>query len=210
MLRPTTFSGRSNALEQRLHGDRDAGRNGATQVLALRSDGVERGGRPEVDDDQALRPFVVRRDGVHDAVRAHLARVVVENGHARLRSRADEERLLVEEALAHLLEGKLHRRHDAGDDHVVYLLELDAGEIEQRAQLQAVLVARAILLRLEPEGVAQLRLRRDFEEPQHRVGVAHVDCQEHASEYRQRQSHGQQTTVGRAPTGPCNGSRRPP
>ena len=62
----------------------------------------------------------------------------------------------------------------------MHLGELHAGEVEEGAQLQAVLVAGAVLLGLEAEGLAQHGLRSELEESEHRVAVADVDGEEHA------------------------------
>src|SRR2546425_3845509 len=74
---------------------------------------------------------------------------------------------------SHLLQRKLHGRDHAGNDHVVDLLHLDPGEIEQGAQLQAILVAGAILLRLESEGLAQDRSEEHTSELQ---SLAYLVC----------------------------------
>ncbi len=59
------------------------GGDGPAQVLAGRRDGVEGGGRAEVDDHAGPAEQVVGTDGVGDPVGPHLLGVVVEDGHAR-------------------------------------------------------------------------------------------------------------------------------
>ena len=59
------------------------GRDGPAEVLALGGDGVEGRRRPQVDHDAGTAVEVVGADGVGDAVRSHLLRVVVEDRHAR-------------------------------------------------------------------------------------------------------------------------------
>ncbi len=77
--------------EQGLEADLDAGEDGAAEVLARRRDGVERGGRAEVDDDRRAAVEVVGGDGVGDAVGADLLRVLVEDRHAGLDAGLDDE-----------------------------------------------------------------------------------------------------------------------
>ena len=103
MLRGSTSSTRrkrGGAGEQRVEADLDAGEDGAAEVLAGRADGFDRVGGAEVDDDRRPAVEVVGADGVGDAVGADLARVVVQDRHARLRAglEHDQTRLLARTA----------------------------------------------------------------------------------------------------------------
>ena len=70
--------------EERLHRDLDPRRQHAAHVLALGRDDVEVRGRAEVDHDDRGAVPLLRGDGVHDAVRTDLARVVVADRDAGL------------------------------------------------------------------------------------------------------------------------------
>ena len=124
VVRPMAWAGRSNSTrasregagEQRLRGDAHARRDRAAQVVAVGVDRVEHGGGAEVDDDQRGRPVpLARRDRVHDAVRAHLVRVLVADAHAGADRAAHDDRLDAEEAAADRLEDGQQDGHDAGD-----------------------------------------------------------------------------------------------
>src|SRR4051812_9786401 len=78
---------------ERVGRDHQPGRDHAARVLAARRDHIERGRGAEVDDDRALRPALMGRDRVDDAVGADLARVLVQDRHSRLRARAHDQRL---------------------------------------------------------------------------------------------------------------------
>src|SRR5206468_12084008 len=78
--------------EERVERDADAWDDDAAGVLAARGHVVEGGRRAEVDDDAGPARALVGRHRVDDAVGADLPRIVVEERHAGLDARADEER----------------------------------------------------------------------------------------------------------------------
>ena len=89
------------AREKRVGGNSDAGREHAAQIFAARGDGVEIDRRAEIDHDARAAVFVEGRHAVHDAVRAHFLRIIVQHGHAGLDARLDEQRFALEIALRH-------------------------------------------------------------------------------------------------------------
>ena len=105
---------------ERVHRDLDAGGEGAAEELALRAHDVEVRRRAEVHHDG--RPAVegVCGKGVDHAVRAHLARVVVEQRDTGLHPRADHDgRHVGEVAVEHPPQLLEHARHGRADRDAV-------------------------------------------------------------------------------------------
>src|SRR4051812_47495363 len=104
----------SRSVGQGVDGDLDPRRERTAEELALVTDDVEVGRRTEVDDDR--RPAVqrVRRQGVHDAVRPDLARVVVEDRDTGANTRLDDDGGVIRveggEDPAQLLQNSPYRR----------------------------------------------------------------------------------------------------
>ncbi len=93
---------RSGVVEQRVERYRDAGGDGAPQVLAVDRDGVEGRRGPQVHDDAGASVEVVGADGVGDPVGTDLLRVVVEDGHPRAQPGLEHHARHVEPPRRHL------------------------------------------------------------------------------------------------------------
>jgi hypothetical protein len=120
---------------------------------------------------------VRRRDGVNEAVGPDIRGRVVEDGQARVGRVVDEERREVEVDLGHALQGVVELRHDRGDGYACDGLEVEAGDGEEVAHLQPVLVARPRALRRQtPVPREPLAL----EHAERRVRVPHIHHQKHA------------------------------
>ncbi len=87
---------RRGMFEERLHADRDPGRDGAAEVLARGRDGVERRGRAHVHDDGRPAVQVDGTDRVGNTVRSDVLRVVVEDRHPGADPRLDHDKRDVE------------------------------------------------------------------------------------------------------------------
>ncbi len=123
--------------EQAADGDADAWADDAAQIFRIGRNGVEGDGGAHVDDDARAAVIMQGRDAVDDAVRAHLPRIVVENLHAGVGFRIDEESGGMEIALGHLGELGVERRDDAAGDDAVNAGQIERGEREQVAQQHA-------------------------------------------------------------------------
>src|SRR5256714_11073648 len=121
-------------------GDLQAGGDGTPQVLAALPDSVEGRGRPEVDDDQGRRDEVEGRDGVDDAIRAHLPRVVGFHRQPGPDARRHHHGFEMEVPGNHFPEGGGLRRDNAAEHHPGHLAgegEADEGEelLEDQGEL---------------------------------------------------------------------------
>ena len=118
-------------VEQRVHRDRDAGGDRATEVLAVARDDVEGGRRAEVDDDAGASVQVVRPDGVGDAICSHLLGVVVEDRHSRADAGFEHYVRHVEPPVGHLAQRRGDLRYRGGHpDAGHYLVHVHAFEVE--------------------------------------------------------------------------------
>ena len=133
------------ALEERLHRDLDPRREHAADVLALGRHDVEVRRRSEVDDDARRAVALLRGDRVGDAVRAHLARVVVANGDAGPDARPHHEQRRLRPPLGEHLVLADERRHRRGEADAV-----DRREVDEAADERAELVAGAVGLGRDP------------------------------------------------------------
>ena len=153
MLWPITDGGRCRSTrwqlrgagEQRLGRDADAGRDRPAQVVAVRRNRVEGGGRAEVDD--AGRPAVKMFDrrGVGHPVGADGLRIVDADAHAGFDARANHQRLLSQIAPAGFLDLAGERRHDGRQADACQAAEVDAVVGQQAEKLQAILVRHAFV-----------------------------------------------------------------
>ena len=82
---------------ERVMAELDARRDRAAEIVATGVDGVERGRRPEVDQDRRPLVEVMRGDGVGDPVGTHPPRVVVLDADAGPRAGTDHHRLRLKE-----------------------------------------------------------------------------------------------------------------
>ena len=122
------------AREERLHRHLDPRREHAADVLPGRGDGVEVRRRPEVDHDARRAVALARRDGVHDPVRADLARVVVPDRDAGPRPRADHEERRLRVPLGELGVRPLERRDRRREAHGGHVLEAEVPQLEEPGQ----------------------------------------------------------------------------
>ena len=185
--------------EQGVEADGHARGDGPAEVLTRRRDGVEGGGRAEVDHHARAAEQVVGPDGVGDPVGTHLLRVVVEDGHPALHAGLQHHGGDVEPASHHLAEvggdQRDRRGHgDAGDTRVV---DVEPVEVEQLGEEQGMLVGRALGHRGQPPVVGQAGRLVPVpgpgggqglaevvgEEPDHGLGVSDIDGQQHGQPF---------------------------
>src|SRR5262249_19768273 len=120
-------------------------------------------------------PFV-RRHRVHDAIRPDLARVLVEDGHARPDPRADDERLPRERAAHELGHRVGERGHDAREDGAVDEPMIHAAQREHLPNEHRILGGRA---RAGALAAHVMQERGPVEHAEARVRVPDVDDEEH-------------------------------
>ena len=133
-------------------------------------------------------------DRVGDPVGTDLLRVVVEDGHPALHARLQHHRGHVEPTGHHLAEVGGHQGHRGGHrDPRHGVVDLKAVEVEQLGEEQRMLVGRPLrnrgqapmvgepggLVPVSGPGVAEGFGHVVGEEPDHRLGVPHVNGQEH-------------------------------
>ena len=166
------------ARKERVGRDRDARRDDAAEVAPALIDDLEVRRRAEVHDDAGRAVLVHRRHGVNDAVGPHVRGRVVEDGQPRVGLVADEERREVEVDLGHALQGVVELRHDRGDGYRRDGLEVESGEGEEVARVDAVLVdgARALRRQTPVPGEALA-----LEHAERRVRIPHVHHKKHKS-----------------------------
>ena len=128
------------ARKQRIGAQAKARRNGAAQVLALRRDHFELGGRAKIHHDARPAIALVGGDAIGQPVRAKFGRVVDQHRHPRLDARLHKHRLQMKVCLAHLAQRGLHRRHHRRDNDVRYLARRQPVHLEQIDKEHAVLV----------------------------------------------------------------------
>ena len=160
---------------QRIDRDLDAGGQRAAEELTPGRDHVEVGRGAEVDDHR--RPAVERvgGQGVDDAVGADLARVVGQQRDAGAYARTDDDgRDVGEVALEHRAELVQHRGHRRAHRDPVRCRVRGQQPTEHQRQL----VGSHPRVGLDP---VALEHHIAVEQPQHGVGVADVDGQEHGA-----------------------------
>ncbi len=180
---------RGGAAVQRVEADLDAGKDRAAEVLALGRDRFERRRGAEVDDDRRAAVEVEGGDRVGDAVGADLLRVVVEDRHAGLHARLDDDRGEAEVALGHLAHRGGDARHRRAQRHAVdVLVEAEAVEAEELLHEQRELVRRALGRGRDAPVVEQVALGArawrlgvvvEPVQPDDGLGVADVDGEQH-------------------------------
>ena len=161
---------------ERLEGDAHARRNHAPQILATGAHHVEGRRRAEVHDDRQIVVTLVGCHRVDDAVGSDLARVVVEDRHARAGARTDDQRHPAEGVTAHLVDDRLHRGNHIRDDCTPDERRRQVGHPEQVPDDDAVLVGGAALFREHPPVAQQTR---SLEETEHGMRVSNVDREQH-------------------------------
>src|SRR3972149_3188039 len=90
--------------------------NPAPEILSLCGDRIERGGRTKIDHDRGAAVRLIGRDRIHDAIRPHLARIVVEDGHPGPDPGSHHDRTHAEVGAGQLFKDGLERRgpHSGG------------------------------------------------------------------------------------------------
>ncbi len=162
--------------EESLRRDHDARADGAAQVGAVSGNGVEGGGRPEVDDDQAGGILGIRAHRVDDPVGPDFPGIAVKNGHAGRRPGIDPYGGVLQIFPAEGVENVDHGRHHARDDGVVHLRRIDPVPGKQTRYQKVELVLGRILLGPNPPVPHQPTAVVDTHNG---VGVADIDHQEH-------------------------------
>src|SRR5829696_689623 len=170
---------RGGALEQRIHRDLDPGEDRAPQVLTLRAHRVDGVGGAEVDDDRGPTEQVVRTDRIGDAIGADVLGLVVEDRHAGADARLHHHRLVAEVTLGHRAQRSRDTRDAGGDGDARHVrVKREPMEAEQLLEHERELVGRAIGGGGDPPVVDELVVG---EEPDHGLGVATVDGEQHVS-----------------------------
>ena len=167
------------------------GEDRAAEVLALGGDRLEGGGGAEVDDDRRAAEEVEGRHRVGDAVGADLLGVVVEDRQPGAHARLDDQGREPEVALGHAAQrpgDPGHRRAD-GDAVDVVVLPGEPVEAEELLEHEGVLVGGALDVGGDAPVVDQARVgqapldvgvdRLELVEPDHGLGVADVEGEEH-------------------------------
>ena len=133
-------------------GDRhpDAGADHAAQEFLVLRDDVEVDGGAQIDHDAGAAVLRETRDGIHQAVRAHFARVVVAHGDSEIGRVIHEQRLAVEVTLGHRLQRLIDGRNHARNDHVLHGRQIQLREREQVADQNAPLVGGLLLDGAQP------------------------------------------------------------
>ena len=90
--------------------------------------------------------FFVGGDAIDDAVSADIFGILIQNRHAGLDTRPDDQRIDSEKFLPKLLRGRQHRWHDARDRDRGNLLTAMAGVIDQLRDDDAVFVGGSFRL----------------------------------------------------------------
>ena len=162
--------------QQRVEADPDAGHDHAAEILRLRRNAVEGGGRAEIHDDSAALEALEGRHRVHDAVGSDVARVIVDDADPGLGPGPDHQGHLAHRVTDRLGHHVGERRHDAGDDRGVDPARVRRPEREQLVQEHAVLVGGARVHRREAKGLDQLAARIQTEDD---VGISDVDGEQH-------------------------------
>ena len=93
---------------------------------------------------------------MQDAVRSHLARVVVQDADPRAHTRANNERLDVEVLATDLLERANHRRHGARHDGSPDVLRGQIDRTQQADDEHRELVREVVLVSCDTEGTHHL------------------------------------------------------
>ena len=118
------------------------------------------------------------REGVGDAVGAHVLGVLVKDLDARLGARSHDHGIVPQVAPAGFDQRRVQRGHDAGDDHSSYLADLAAAKREELGQLNTDLVGGAVDAR---RGAPVGRQLLTVVERERDVGVADVDGEQHVA-----------------------------
>ena len=161
------------ARGQRVDGDLDAGGQRPAQELALGRDDVQVGRGAEVDHDRGPAEKGVRGQGVDDAVRTDLPRVVGQHRDSGPHPWLDDHRGQVRVVAVQHGAQLVQHRGDGG-------AQRDPGDLglvrEQGPVQQPQLVGRGPAVGLDPPGPLE---GVPGEQPDHGVGVAHVDREQH-------------------------------
>ena len=164
------------ALRERLQRDLDARRDDPSQVIAVLGHGVVGDGGAEVDHDARSLAALVGGHGIDQPVWADLTRVLDPNGHPDPERGADDQKSAVEITPRHLvvLVGQLghHRGADAGVD----VLEREARERQQAADLDRQLIGGGVANRDEAPVLLEVLALEDADV---RLGVPYVDREQH-------------------------------
>ena len=126
------------------------GQISAAEILALLRDSIEGDCRSEVHDDARPAVLLESRDAVHDSVRAHLSRIVVQDFQTAVGLGGHENRFAVEISARHAGERRIERGHHARDNDAVDVLERQIAEIEQVAEENSPFVGSLIVDRAQP------------------------------------------------------------
>src|SRR5204863_606149 len=138
-------------------------------VLSRRRDDVEIRRSAEVDDDRGSPVTIEGRDRVRDPVRSHLARIVVSDRDTGSRARSQHEQRC-SDLHGELLIGADERGHRRCEAEAI-----EGVEIKQSPEEEPELIPGSLRLGRESPAPRQLAA---FEQPERRLGVSDVDCEQ--------------------------------
>ncbi len=161
-------------LEQRFHGNLDAGENGAAAVRAGLVDDVKRRRRANVNDDERCAVFLNRGNRVDQTVNADLPRVVIAVYQTGIHVFADNHRAHAD-VLANRVDERVHdRRHDRSHNDRLRVRRLQTQKRIVHVNLHAELIRCALRRRGQAEAADELFV---FINAKNRIGIAYVNRQ---------------------------------
>ena len=161
-----------------LQRDLDPRSDHAAEVLAGTRDHVEVGRGAEVDRHAGSVHLRMCRDGVDEAVRSELVRVVDQDRHPGLQGRPHQQAGSAQVALGEVLVLGPELRDHGGDDRPVEALEAQVVELEQARDRPRQLIGRGARHRAQPPVTNQLL---PVEGAEVRLRIADVDREQHAA-----------------------------
>ena len=170
------------AAKQRFRRNANARADNSPDVLALRRDTIESRGGAEVHRDAGPSVLFKSRNRVHDAVRTHFGRIVVEHRHAGLYARLDEQRFAIEIALANLAQNGIQRRDDGRNHDTANAGNLDRVHGEQVAKKDSVLVDGLGLDGGDTPVRYQPLIAGGVKDSENRVGVSDIENEKHGKD----------------------------
>src|SRR6185437_12062231 len=174
----------SCAAEECICGNPDSGTNHSALILALCRYAIKCRCGAEIDHDAGTAVFLECRYAIHNAISANFRRVLIEHRHAGFDSRLDEQRLLMEVALADASQGGIQRRNHGRDYDPMNLFRFEPLHRKEVAEEHAIFVYGLGAKGRDPPVRDQLVVTsagRFRENSQDCVGIADIEDQEHSS-----------------------------
>ena len=163
-------------MEQSFAGDHDPRTDHASQIFPLCGDVIKGGGSPKIDDDGCVLKGLIGGNRIDHAIRPDFLGIVVKNRHAGPNTRTHNQRSDVEVFPAETLNNMEHRRHDAGDDHLLHVGHAALGGPEKAADDDPIFIDGAVDFGSDAPVVDELLAP---EEPHDGIGIADIHGKEH-------------------------------